>query len=383
MSEDRQTPIRPVATGPEPTRQVTLARGVPRWAGIGIFAVLCIWALDYGQAFLTPVVLAVLLALVFSPMRRFLERLRLAPGIAALLIVGALLGGLVAGLSTLAGPASRWMDDAPRIGFELRQKLGEMREATEGVREAAEQVDEIAEGSDEAEPGEEEVQRVRVEEPGLVSRIALTTPAVLAQIVFTLVLLFFLLASGDMFYEKVVHSMPTFSDKRRAVRIARDIERKLSRYFFTITVINSGLGVAIGLTMWALGMPNPVLIGVGAAFLNFVPYLGAFMGVTLVLIAGLVTFSTAADALVAAGAYFALTSFEGQFVTPYFVGRSLRLNTVVVFLSVSFWAWLWSAVGMLLATPLLVTVRTLSEHVPSLRGLGGFLSDGRAEADDP
>jgi predicted PurR-regulated permease PerM len=341
--------------------------GGPRWAVIGIFLILAIHGIAYARAFLMPVVLAVLLALVFSPLRRFLMRLGLPSGLAALLIVASLLAALTAGLLTLAAPAAQWIDDAPNIARELREKFSDMRGATEGVREAAKQVEELT-------GGEAEVQRVRVEEPGWLSRLAFNAPVALAQIFLTLILLFFLLASGDMFYEKIVHVMPTFRDKRIALRIAHDIERKLSRYFFTITVINSGLGIAVPTAMWALGMPNPVLFGVVAALLNFIPYLGAITGVGIALAVGLVSFDTAGHALMAAAVYFGLTSLEGQIVTPYFVGRSLRLNTVVVFTSVTLWAWLWSVVGMLVATPLLVTFRTLSEHIPALAPIGDFLS---------
>lgn len=107
--------------------------------------------------------------------------------------------------------------------------------------------------------------------------MAATVPAVLAQVAFTLVLLFVLLASGDLFYRRIVYAMPTFPDKRRAVLIARDIERQLSHHLLTITLVNVGLGVAIGLALWWLGMPNPLLFGVLACLLNSVPFLGAEM----------------------------------------------------------------------------------------------------------
>ena len=182
-----------------------------------------------------------------------------------------------------------------------------------------------------------------------------------------------------MIYEKIVHVMPTFRDKKRAIRIAHDIERRVSRYLFTITVINAGLGVAIGLGMWWLGMPEPPLFGVIAFVLNFIPYIGAVAGVMLALVIGLVSLPDPGQALAAAGIYLGLTSLEGQLITPYWIGRSLSLNTVVVFLSVTLWAWLWSVVGMVVATPLLVSFRVFCEHIPPLEGLGHFLSARGAE----
>ncbi len=370
----------PPAEAAPPVEPKPRAAFGPRWAVVGIFLLLSIQAMAYARNFLMPVVLGLLLTLVFSPLRRFLGRIGIPAGIAAFLIVGSLLAALVLGILTLAVPVSNWVDNAPEIGRQVQEKLRDLRGAAEGVRQAAEQVDAITSGGTTASaPG---AQAVVVADQGNAAAIALATPAVLAQVMFTLVLLFFLLSSGDMFYEKLVHVMPTFQDKRRAVRIAYDIERKLSRYLFTITLINAGLGIAIGLAMWWLGMPSPLLLGVIGFLFNFIPYVGAIFGVLIALSVGLVSLDGARDAFVAGGTYFVLTSIEGQFVTPYFVGRSLRLNTVVVFLSVTLWAWLWSVVGMLVATPLLVTIRTLCEHIPALEAFGDFLSARGVETED-
>jgi predicted PurR-regulated permease PerM len=359
----------PAADEPE----IAVAQPVPSWPLIGLFILVSVGAMAYARNFLMPVVLALLLKLVFTPPQRALERMGLPGGLAAFAIVGTVVGLLTASLLLLAGPATDWINRAPIIGMQIEAKLGELRWATEGMREAAEQVEEITGG--EAEPG---VQRVVVEEGGAYA-LALTLPQVGAQVVFTLVLLFFLLASGDMFYEKIVHVLPTFHDKRTAIRIAHDIERKLSHYLSTITLINACLGAAIGIAMWLFGMPNPVLFGALGFVLNFIPYLGAIAGLVITLAVGIVSLDELGQALTVAAVYFLLTSLEGQFVTPYFVGRRLRLNTVVVFISVTLMAWLWSVVGMLVATPLLVVVRTFCEHIPRLQPLGDFLSARGAE----
>ena len=363
------------------------SNSVPRWAVIGIFIILVFAAITYAQSFLMPVVLAFLLALVFSPVRRALERLRVPAGAAAALIVSALVAIFLAITVTLAAPVAGLVDDGPRIVAEVERKLAGLRDAAEDVAEVAAQVDEVAAGGaaeateDAAEAtGEEAPERVVVEEQGAALSVALAAPAVLAQIVLTLVLLFFLLASGDMFYEKIVHVTPRFSDKRRAVRIAFDIERRLSRYLLTIAVINAGLGLAIGLAMWAIGMPTPLLFGVIGFLFNFVPYVGAVAGVLIATAVAIVSLDTIGLALITGAIYFLCTSIEGQFVTPYFVGRSLRLNVVVVFISVTLWAWLWSVVGMLVATPMLVAIRTFSEHIPALEPFGDFLSARGDEA---
>jgi predicted PurR-regulated permease PerM len=372
-SDDRPTP--PAA----PAASFDLAaRAAPRWAVIGIFLLLFVAGIAYARDFLMPVVLAFLLALVFSPVRRFLERRRVPSELSALLIVGSLVATLLAGVLLLAGPVQGWITNAPAIALELEWKTRTLFGSAEAVLEASKRVEEVTSGGTEA-----DVQEVVVREPGLFSNLAWLAPGYLAQAAFTLVLLLFLLASGDMFYEKIVNVMPTYPDRRQAIRIAYDIERKLSRYFFTITMINAGLGVAIGAAMAAIGMPNPLLFGVVAFALNFVPFLGALAGVAAALVVGILTFSEPLAMLLPAVVYFALTAIEGQFVTPYFVGRRLEMNTVVIFLSITFWAWLWSVMGMLLAVPLLVTIRAFCEHLPELAPVGKFLAARGSESESP
>ncbi|MCB2055510.1 MAG: AI-2E family transporter [Geminicoccaceae bacterium] len=364
---DPSAPARPVVR--------LSSQSVPRWAVIGIFLMLLVAGIAYARVFLIPVVFGFLLALVFSPVRRFLDRRGIPSGLSAFFIVGSLAALLLMGLSLLADPVAGWVDDAPRIVRELQFKVRSLLGSASAVVEASQQVEEIAKGT-----ADEDVQEVVVRQPSVLTSVALETPAMLSQAVFALILLLFVLASGDMFYEKIVHAMPTFRDKRRAIRIAYDIERKLSRYFFTITLINAGLGIAVGTTMWALGMPNALLFGVIAFSFNYVPYVGALAGIAIAGVVGLMTFDQIGPAVLPAAAYFTLTTIEGQLVTPYFVGRRLEMNTVVIFLAITFWAWLWSAMGMLVAVPMLVAVRAFCEHIPRLEPLGNFLSARGSES---
>ena len=366
--------------------------GVPSWAVVIIAIILMTAAMASAREFLVPVFAAILLALVFRPVRRALNRMGLSDALAALVITGALVGGLVALVAALSQPVSTWIENAPRIAFQIERKLESLQGTMEAVNEAARQIDELAEGSDvstdiaaSSVSGEQSVQiEVTEDQPGLAARIASTAPLVVGQIAFTLALLFFVLASGDLFRQRVVEVIPSFRDKRRAMAIANDIERRLGHYLFTITVINAGLGVVVGLGMWAIGMPDPLLLGVAAFLLNYMPYVGAVVGTIATTMIGLVALPDLWMAALAGGIYFTATTLEGQFVTPWFVGRSLRLNPVVVFLSVAFWAWLWSVVGMVIAVPMLVVLRVFSEHVPSMATFGRFLaSEGVKPPDAP
>ena len=360
--------------GHDSPQAVLAARQTP-WQLTFLAIVTGLAAMTYARMFLMPVVLAFLLALVFSPVRRWAERRGVAAGIAAAGVVLTLLVLLIGMIVLLAAPLNGWLEQAPEIVREVERKIRSLAGATEAIMAAGERIDDLTTGGDAA-------TQVVVDDEGIIADLAFSAPLIAAQTVTVLVLLFFLTASGDMFYEKIVHVLPTLRDKKTAMTIVREIERKLSYYLATITLINAGLGIAIGVSLWALGMPNPLLFGVLAFILNFVPFVGAVAGASLALFVGIVSYDELAPAFLVGAVYFGLTSLEGQFVTPHFVGRSLRLNTVVIFLSVALWAWLWSIMGMLLAVPLLVTIRTICEHVPALSGVDDFLSARGNEALD-
>jgi predicted PurR-regulated permease PerM len=196
------------------------------------------------------------------------------------------------------------------------------------------------------------------------------------------VLVLFLLASGDMLYEKIIRVLPTLSDKKRALRIVHDIEASISRYLLTVTLINVGLGVVIGLVMWALGMPSPAVWAVASVVLNFLPYIGAVVGVGVTAVVAFVHFDGLTAALLPPLAYLACTIVEGNVVTPLVLGRRLELNTVALFVGVAFWGFVWGIVGVFLAVPLLVVLKVFCDHFPGLSGLGEFLSSTPAHTDE-
>jgi predicted PurR-regulated permease PerM len=369
---DIDTITAPVAETPPPPNDV-VAKQLPRWAVIGLFLYASVFTLSYAKDFLVPIVLAYLLAMVFGPIRRFFDRRGVPSALTSLVIVLVLLIGFLALLGALAVPVSGWMERAPQIQHDVQSKLSSISQTFSGVFDSARRLSELTKSHSAG------VQQVEVNDTSYLANAALFAPAAMAQFVFTLILLLFLLASGDMFYEKLVNVLPTFGDKKRAMRIAHDIERKLSHYLLTITLINAGFGVAVAILLWAVGMPSTIVFGVLAFLLNYVPYLGALAGIVVAMSVALVSFDGPGWSLVVGAIYLGLATVEGQLITPYFVGRSLRLNTVVVFIAVSFWAWLWSAVGMLVAVPLLVAINTFCEHIDGLSGLGKFLSERYSE----
>lgn len=338
------------------------------WAVVGIFWIMALAVLTIAQSFFIPVLTAVLLALIFSPVRRVLGKLKIGPTASAFIILLSLLTALVLSLYFLAGPVKTRLAALPSLLPDAIAKIETLSGVMQPVIQASEQIDDIAGNA--GAPSE-----VVLREGGILSAVAETTPRVLGQIGFTLALMMFLISSGDLFYEKLVQIMPTIKDKRRAVSLVRSIEERVSTYFITITLINAVLGVCVGLALWALGMPDPVLFGIAAFFLNYIPFVGAIIGVSITFLIAVLTFNSLAIALLPAFAYFSINAIEGQVITPMLVGRRLRLNAVVVFLSVAIGAWMWSFMGMFLAIPVLIVLKALSEDIDALWGIGEFLGE--------
>lgn len=355
----------PAAGEAEPPRGNPLAD--PRWAVIGIFLILAFSAIAAARDFLMPTTMAVLLFFVFAPLRRSLERIGVAPWISATLVTLGLLAAIFGMVVIVSGPAGELINDMPRISAQLEDKMESLRGSMRDIQQAVERIDEISEGQA---PG-----RIRAEtdDGSIANDILAMTPALAGQLIFILVLLFFMIASGDLLYLKIVQSFPSLGEKRRAYAAMREIEASLGSYLGTITLINAGLGLAIGLAMWFWGMPAPALFGVMAFALNYIPYLGLIAGAAIATVVALVSMDGFAEPIMVGLTYVALSSVEGQLVTPVFVSRKLQMNTVVVFLSVALWAWLWSIVGMIVAVPLLVVLRVLCAHIPGMERLGNFL----------
>lgn len=326
-------------------------------------------ALYFGKEFFLPIVLGLLGALTLIPIVRWLERRGVPAALSAIVLVLALAFGLGAGAYVLSGPISTWIADAPNVGIRLQAKLSALMGSVDNLAEAGKTVDELAQRT--KDPA---VQEVVVKEPGFLSSATSSLWTGLSRLGIALILVLFLLASGDMVYEKIVRVLPRLSDKKTAIRIVHDIERSISRYLLTITLINAGLGVAVAVALWTLGVPSPGMIGVAAALLNFLPYLGAIVGVVLTGIFAFLSIEPLGLALAAPAAYLVLTTIEGNIVTPMVLGRRLELNTVALFIGVAFWGWVWGLAGVLIAVPLMVVLKTLCDHLDGWKPLGEFLS---------
>lgn len=350
----------------------------PRWAIVGIFFILLGGAFYLTASFLLPVVIALLFAFVLSPVVRLLRRrLKIPQPLSAAVLVLGTLATLTLGFYMLSDPIASLINDAPKYVDAVQSQLDSVRQRIERFQNAQVRAEDAAPKESGEAPAE-----VVVKSPGLLDNAASIVPHLGASVAFSLVFLFFLLASGDLFYVKLVKAMPTLSDKKRALHIAHDIERELSRYLFTITMINLGLGAAVGTCLWWAGMPTPVIFGALAALLNFIPYVGSMVGMGLVGVIALAEFGDLGKALLPVVLYFGCTALEGQFIQPMIVGRRLEMNAVAVFLAVAFWGWIWGVVGMFVAVPLMVGIKIFASYIEPLHPLADFLSAEKPAADE-
>lgn len=344
-----------------------------RSLSLSVLTIIALGATLYvARAILMPIVLALLLSFLLAPAVQGLTQLRLPEPLGAAVVLLAILG--VAGLGTygLWEPATQWIQQLPKSVRQIEAKMRPVKQSVEELSETTKKVEEMTQVGSGTAPTTVEV---NVQRPSLTGTVINQTLSLLATVGAVTILLYFLLASGDLFLLKLVRVLPRLEDKKIAVAIVREVRHDISRYLLTITLINAGLGLAVGIAMSWLGMPNPVLWGVMTGCFNFIPYLGAVSSAIILTLVALLTFDGLDRALLVPSMFMGLTTLEGFFVTPMIVGQRLTLNPVAIFIWLTFWGWLWGVPGMLLAVPLLATLKIVCDHIRPLNPVGEFLGD--------
>jgi predicted PurR-regulated permease PerM len=333
----------------------------------GLFVLALFYTLHVARAFFLPVTLAVLLSFLFNPMVRWFHRRHVRPPAGAALVLSALLAALVCGALLLSGPAEEWLAKAPETLRQLEARARQVLQTAAKLGAAAEQVQQMTKGGPpDATP------KVQVKPPSWGETMLTWTGGIVAGTVVTLVLLYFLLASGDTFIRKLAKLL-RLEQKTRAAEIAREIEHHISKYLLTITIINCCLGATVGLAMFFIGLPHPVLWGVMAALLNFIPYFGPLTGCLVLALAALMQSEAWGHLLLPPAVYLCLHGIEANLITPIILGRHLVLNPLAAFVSLVFWGWFWGVAGALMAVPILTTFRIVCDHIEPLAPIDELL----------
>jgi len=265
----------------------------------------------------------------------------------------------------LAEPAEAWLHEAPASLHELSLRLRATAGtgAIEELRELGEEVQELISVHE----ADSATQVVRVEGPGLLGNLAVGLEVAAAGLVIMFFTCFFLLIAGNRLSRALVALGSTADSRRRISMTLRDVRKEVSTYLNTVTMINIGLGLAVGLMLWTLGVPDPALWGVMVALFNFAPYIGAIGSAFVLTVVGVTAFDTLGQALLVPALFLGLTTIEGSLVTPMILGRRVSLNSLLVFLSVVFWGWIWGPAGALMAVPVTSSLSVFWAHFKRAR----------------
>lgn len=327
-----------------------------------------LWVVREARLFLMPTVLGALIALAGTPVVAMIERTGLPTSVAAMIVTIS----IVLGIGTLgwymAPSLDEWRYRAPEVAITLERKLrrleSQVEEVTETAAKVAPNIDDSKDGdgagTTDGDPAAADAKpkgaAEQIVEGGrrMVVNVIAAAPEILGATIYGIFLIYFLMAERGRVRR---WTMMMATSRRQAARIGRtviEIRHTMGRYMATVSIINIGLGVATAGTFWLIDMPAPILWGVFMTLMNFMPYLGPLIVQACAFAVGFVTFNTMMEAFYPVLILLMLNTLEGQLITPTVLGRRLSASPLAVFLAVAFGAWMWGAVGAIVATPALI-----------------------------
>ncbi|MEO0852008.1 MAG: AI-2E family transporter [Cyanobacteria bacterium J06648_11] len=299
-----------------------------------------------------PLAAGLVFGIVLGPIAKQLKRFGVSPVFSSLIFVAAFISGIAALFYFIAQPLEEWSTRIPEIGDKFSREWAELQRPIEQLKQVEQKVDNVAVAVTPGQPSNPI--EVVVKRQGIVTDLLNSAPDVIARVIIFFVSIYFFIATYTRTVRLFVSAFPQRASQMNAARRIRGAERALSRYVFTISLINVGLGLCVAVAMYAVGLPEPLLWGVLATIANFVPYLGMIAMTIVIGGVGLISFDQLPVALLPAALFLLINGIEGQFVTPLLLGRSLTLNPLAVFASSVFLLWLWGPLGAFLAVPLLI-----------------------------
>jgi predicted PurR-regulated permease PerM len=318
-------------------------------------------ALYLARSVFIPLAFALMIYFLMRPAVRALKRLLIPRALAALIVLGAVLGVVGAVGLELSAPASSWLARIPSVVKELDDRSRVLRRPVERFSHLVESAERLTD------VGRAAVrQEVTVVDPSWFDGFMETALALSTGILVAFVASYFLLLDGDRLLARFLQLLPDFSDRTRARAVINEVERRMGQYLRTATVLNLGLGIVLGCAFQLLGVPNPWLWAAIAAVLEYVPYVGAAVGIGLVSMVSLVTFPTLSAAALPPLVYFIATLVTGNFIAPVVLGRAFKISPIVLFVWLVFWSWLWGVPGAVLAVPMLMLLNIICEQSTSL-----------------
>ena len=322
---------------------------------LGLFVIAVLWCAYVAQPVLVPVLLAWAIATIVLPIVKWMQSRGVPRVLAAILVTLLLFFVIVSLLALLSTPVAYWLGRATEIGAMIKQKLQTMSQPLVLFEELQKALNAIGSG--------ESTLKVEAQQSTLVGTIfSIITPAVSQFVLFLGALVFYLIYQNRL-RSTVVYLLRDRDARLATLRTLNDIDENMTTYFGTFTIVNFCLGLVTVALTWLAGLPNPLLWGVLAGLLNYIPYLGPAIVVATLAVVGLVTYPTLGEVAVAPLIYIGIVTLEGQFITPAFMGRRLELNPFAVFLAIAFCTWFWGPIGAFLAVPVLMALTVALTNV--------------------
>ncbi|NMH60478.1 AI-2E family transporter [Alteromonas ponticola] len=352
-----------------------------------VFLVLsAIYTLYLAKTLFIPLVFSAFVALLLSPLVALGRKIYIPRTISAFVLIGLLIAPFTFLGVELVKPAERWMETLPKISAELTEQINEISEKFENEQNAAQLKAEEEKKRKEAEEAsffdrlfkddepEPEVKKEEAEESVVTGKIKqgsievllsllASAPFLIAQMFGSVILILFLLIFGPALFKVFIQDFPVVVNKDRTVELVGQIQKRLSSYIITISIINGLLGSATAAAFYVLGVEDAILWGALVGMLNFVPYLGGLISCTILLMVGVVQYGLVSTAFLPPAVFLCINILESQFITPAILGKSFRLNPLIIILWLAVMGWLWGIIGVLLAVPILVCIKIIFEHL--------------------
>ena len=355
-------------------------------ASYWLLALALLYTLYFAKSLLIPIVVALLFSLLLSPLVTLFKRFYIPRLVSAILLLTMIGGPFTILAIELAEPAQKWLSQLPQLSAHLTEELDDISLAMSPDAASAKakslptkeksfslfgffSSDEQPEVTQEIETAGNSALSARVMQGGveIIVSVLGATPVVIAQFMTFIILVLFLLIFGPRLYDNYLNIFPSDADKRRPVELVGKVQKELSRYIVTVTIINIGLGMVTASVFWFMGVDDALLWGALVALLNFAPYVGPIIAIVILSLAGISQYGMELASLIPAAVFFGINLLEAQLITPTVLGRHMRLNPLVLILWLLIWGWLWGPAGVLLAVPLLVCIKLVTGQLNMFR----------------
>jgi len=362
QAPQNQPPSEPVRQrGVYAQQQLRLQSTLVVMIGIGLFLALP-FVLSIGSMVFLPLVTALLLTILLSPLADRLARFGLPNVLASLGALIVFLGILLLSLALILQPALALFDELPTIAATVGDRFADLRDQFAWLAMANEELTKLM--------GDTGAREVVLATPSLLEEIAYSTPSFVLEVLIMFLMAFFMIEARVRMRRHLLFDRASFGSSVKAARVMREVQDRVTAYISTVGLINAGVGVVVAIGAWALGVDAPIMWGGLAAILNFIPYVGPIAMIALLGLFGLGTAETVWLGMIPVTAYIILHTIEANVVTPSILGARFTMSPVMILISLSYFTWIWGVPGTLLSVPILLTLTALFDHIgrPNLIG---------------